>query len=222
MTVHLQRDLDHLRKQILTMGSLVEESINKAINALVQRLPEVAEEVIEADSRIDETEVEVEEDCLKLLALHQPVAIDLRFIITCLKVNNDLERMGDLAVNIAQRAAYLARHPKVSLPVDFTRMADRVRAMVRDSLDALVRGDAALARRVIELDDQVDRDHRHIFDLLQESMFKDPSIIKRLIAMLSSSRYLERIADHATNISEDLIFMSTGEIIRHRGEVLEE
>jgi phosphate transport system protein len=222
MTVHLQRDLDHLRKEILTMGSLVEEAINKAINALVQRLPDVAREVIDADNRIDEKEVEVEEECLKLLALHQPVAIDLRFIITCLKVNNDLERMGDLAVNIAERAAYLAKHPKLALPIDLSRMADRVRTMVRDSLDALVRNDPDLARRVMELDDAVDRDNRHMFDLLQEAMSKDRAVIKRAIAVLSSSRYLERIADHATNICEDLVFMSTGEIIRHREESLEE
>jgi phosphate transport system protein len=164
----------------------------------------------------------VEEECLKLLALHQPVAIDLRFIITCLKVNNDLERMGDLAVNIAERAAYLARHPKLALPVDFTRMADQVRTMVRESLDALVRNDPDLARRVIDLDDSVDRDHRRVFDLLQEVMSRDAAVIKRVIAVLSSSRYLERIADHATNICEDVIFMSNGEIIRHRGEALEE
>jgi len=222
MTKHLQRDLDHLRKEILTMGSLVEEAINKSINALVQRLPDMAREVIDADNRIDEKEVEVEEECLKLLALHQPVAIDLRFIITCLKVNNDLERMGDLAVNIAERAAYLARHPMLALPVDFTRMADQVRTMVRDSLDALVRDDTALARRVIELDDAVDRDHRQVFVLLQEAVSRDAAIIKRVIALLSSSRYLERIADHATNICEDVIFMSSGEIIRHRTEALEE
>jgi phosphate transport system protein len=182
----------------------------------------VAAEVIESDNRIDDKEVEVEEECLKLLALHQPVAIDLRFIITCLKVNNDLERMGDLSVNIAERAAYLARHPKLALPVDFTRMAERVRAMVRDSLDALVRNDPELARQVIEMDDSVDRDHRHIFDLLQELMSKDAAVAKRVIALLSSSRYLERIADHATNICEDLIFMSRGEIIRHRTEAFEE
>ena len=222
MTKHLQRDLDHLRKEILTMGSLVEEAINKSINALVQRLPDVAREVIDTDDHIDQKEVEVEEECLKLLALHQPVAIDLRFIITCLKVNNDLERMGDLAVNIAERAAFLARHPKLALPVDFTRMADQVRTMVRESLDALVRNDTALARRVIELDDAVDRDHRQVFVLLQEAMSRDAAIIKRVIPLLSSSRYLERIADHATNICEDVIFMIDGDIIRHRTEALEE
>jgi phosphate transport system protein len=218
MTVHLQRDLDLLRRELLTMGSLVEESANKAINSLMERNDDLALEVIESDPEIDIKEVEVEEECLKLLALHQPVAVDLRYIVTCLKVNNDLERMGDLSVNIAERARYLSRHPPLALPRELHAMADKVRAMVRDSLDALVRQDEDLARSVLSRDDEVDDHNRHIFDLMTRAMIEDPSLAKRAIALMSSSRYLERIADHATNISEDVIFMSEGEIIRHRGE----
>ncbi len=218
MTAHLQRDLARLREEILSMGSLVEEATNKAINALVKRDAALAAEVVDADGRIDDKEVQVEEDCLKLLALHQPVAVDLRFIITCLKVNNDLERMGDLAVNIAERARYLARHTPLATPLDLTAMADKVRGMVRDSLDALVRQDMTLARDVLARDDEVDEANRSMFDILQGVMTADPSTVKRAIALLSSSRYLERLADHATNIAEDVIFMGEGEIIRHQTE----
>ncbi len=218
MTAHLQRDLARLREEILSMGSLVEEATNKAINALVKRDAALAAEVVDADGRIDDKEVQVEEDCLKLLALHQPVAVDLRFIITCLKVNNDLERMGDLAVNIAERARYLARHTPLATPLDLTAMADKVRGMVRDSLDALVRQDMVLARDVLARDDEVDEANRSMFDILQGVMTADPSTVKRAIALLSSSRYLERLADHATNIAEDVIFMGEGEIIRHQTE----
>ncbi len=218
MTAHLQRDLARLREEILSMGSLVEEATNKAINALVKRDAALAAEVVDADGRIDDKEVQVEEDCLKLLALHQPVAVDLRFIITCLKVNNDLERMGDLAVNIAERARYLARHTPLATPLDLTAMADKVRGMVRDSLDALVRQDMTLARDVLARDDEVDEANRSMFDILQGVMTADPSTVKRAIALLSSSRYLERLADHATNIAEDVIFMGEGVIIRHQTE----
>ncbi|MFQ5718998.1 MAG: phosphate signaling complex protein PhoU [Acidobacteriota bacterium] len=222
MTVHLHRDLDRLRREILAMGALVEEATDKAISALVRRLPDLAQEVIDHDAIVDQKEVEVEEECLKLLALHQPVAVDLRFIITCLKVNNDLERVGDLAVNMAERAAYLARHAPLPFPGDLEEMAQKVRAMVRDSLDALVRHDARLAEKVLAGDDEVDDANRRLFRVFQERMFKEPSEAKRAIAAISSSRYLERIADHATNIAEDVIFMIEGKIIRHRAERFEE
>lgn len=222
MTIHLQRDLDDLRRELLTMGALVEDAANKAINALINRDEALAREVIESDPEIDLKEVEVEEECLKLLALHQPVAVDLRYIITCLKVNNDLERMGDLAVNIGERAFYLARHAPLAPPAELTVMIDKVRGMVRDSLDSLVRQDVALARSVLSRDDDIDDHNRHIFDLMSAAMMKEPALTKRAIALMSSSRYLERIADHATNIAEDVIFMAEGEIIRHRGESLME
>jgi len=210
--------MDDLRKDLLATGSLVEEAINKAIHALVKRDEAMAREVIEADTRIDLKEVEVEEECLKLLALHQPVAVDLRYLVTSMKVNNDLERMGDLAVNIAQRAEYLSRHPALALPGELMRMAEGVLAMVRDSLDSLVRRDVALAREVLKRDDTIDEHNRNMFDKMTKLMMKNPEQVKESIAFMSCSRALERIADHATNVAEDVIFMIEGEIIRHRGE----
>jgi phosphate transport system protein len=213
--------MDDLRKELLGMGSLVEEAINKAIHALANRDRAMAREVIDADSRIDLMELEVEEECLKLLALHQPVAVDLRYVVTCLKVNNDLERMGDLAVNIAERADYISRHPVLALPGELNRMADGVRGMVRDSLDSLVRKDANLAREVLKRDDMIDEHNRNMFDKMTKLMMKDAEQVKQAIAFMSSSRALERIADHATNVAEDVVFMIEGEIIRHRGEQME-
>ena len=222
MTVHLHRDMDNLRRQVLATGALVEEAANKAISALVNRDREMARDVIESDSVIDMKEVEVEEECLKLLALHQPVAVDLRYVVTCLKVNNDLERMGDLAVNIAQRADYLARHPALSLPGELSRMAEGVRGMVRDSLDSLVRQDTALARDILARDDVIDDHNGRMFDKMTAMMMKDPGLVKRAVAFMSCSRALERIADHATNVAEDVIFMADGEIIRHRSEPMDD
>src|SRR5262249_14972190 len=149
---HLHLDLELLEKRILMIGSLVEQATNKAILALVARRPQLAQEVIQEDDEIDSQEVDCENECLKILALHQPVASDLRFIITVLKVNNDLERMGDLAGNIARRAQYLAQYDPIDSPIDFTEICDVVRGMVRDSLDALIRRDTELARRVWKRD----------------------------------------------------------------------
>jgi phosphate transport system protein len=215
MPNHLERDLEQLKKEILEVGSLVEEAIDKAIKALMERRPGIAREVIEGDCVIDAREVEVEEQCLKILALHQPVAIDLRFIVAVMKVNNDLERMGDLAANIAERAVYLSTHDAIRLPAGFSKMAETVRAMVRDSLDGLVNLDPKLARDVLRRDDEVDAANRGMFDTLQQLMHDDSATIERAVHALSSSRNLERIADHATNVAEDVIFMIEGEVIRH-------
>lgn len=212
---HLQRDLDRLKRAILTMGSLVETAANKAITAFLDQETALAEEVIAGDEKIDETEVEVEEECLKVLALHQPFAADLRFIITVLKVNNDLERMGDLAVNIAERAAAMGVQPRPDTPVDIEELAEKVRRMVRDSLDSLVSQDVPLARRVTKSDQEVDDIHRRMFDVLQSAMMSDPAKVDPAIQMLSVSRNLERIADLATNIAEDVVFLVEGEVIRH-------
>ena len=218
MAKHLQRDLEHLKKEILTMGSMVEEATNRAILALVDRRPELAEAVINGDDRIDYKENEIEEDCLKTLALHQPVAADLRFIIVVLKVNNDLERMGDLAVNIAERAAYLSTHEQLNVSLDFLRMVEGVRTMVRKSLDALIGMDTSLAREVLDMDDDIDAINREMYITLQGLMRKEPDTIERAVHMLSASRHLERIADLTTNIAEDVVFMVDGELIRHRVE----
>jgi len=216
MAIHLLRDLDHLRRQVLVVGSLVEEATEKAISALVDRRPALAEEVLRGDDRIDRKEVEVEEECLKVLALHQPVAADLRFIITVMKVNNDLERMGDLAVNVAERAAFLSTHEPLQVRVDFTAMGGLVRGMLHDGLDALVRLDTDLARAVWSRDDEVDVANRTIRETLEDLMQSDPSTVERALHTLSASRSLERLADHATNIAEDVLFMVLGEVARHR------
>ncbi len=216
MTKHLLRDLDHLKKQILLVGSMVEGAILKATTALLERRPELAAEVMHGDDAIDAREVMVEEECLKILALHQPVASDLRYIIMVLKVNNDLERMGDLAGNIAERAADLLKHDPVRVPPEFRSMVETVRRMVRDALDALVHSDVKLARRVLTADDVVDQVHRQMFREMQSMAQANPPAIEAAINMLSASRNLERIADQCTNIAEDVIFLVEGEIVRHR------
>lgn len=215
MPRHLQRDLDNLSKELLTMGAMVEEATNKALRSLSQRSTDLAREVARGDRAINEKENRIEDQCLKILALYQPVATDLRFIITALKVNNDLERMGDLAVNISERAQLLAVTDPIPVPSIFDRLVTNVQAMVRDSLNSLVNMDAQLARRVCELDDEVDDINRRMFGEMQDLMKNDPATIERAISTLSVSRNLERIADLATNIAEDVVFLVTGEIIRH-------
>jgi phosphate transport system protein len=218
MPIHLHRDLEHIAKQLLSLGALVEEATNNAIEALVHRRPELAEVVMQGDDQIDRREVDVEVDCLKLLALHQPVAADLRYVVAVLKVNNDLERMGDLAVNIAERVLYLATHDPIGVSLDFESMGTIVRRMVRDCLDALVRRDVDVARRVMADDDKVDAINRGMFGILEDAMQKDPKVVKRAVHLLSASRHLERIADLATNICEDIVFMVDGTVVRHRTE----
>ena len=222
MPIHLHRDLEHLAKEVLSVGSLVEEATNHAIEALIHRRAELAESVLQGDDRIDRREVEVEIDCLKMLALHQPVAADLRYIVAVLKVNNDLERMGDLAVNVAERARYLATHDPLTVDLDFATMGELVKRMVRDCLDALVRRDVAAARHVMQDDDRVDEINADMFVTLQRVMQEDPANVKRAVHMLSASRHLERIADLATNIAEDVVFMVDGEVIRHQPEQYED
>jgi phosphate transport system protein len=215
---HLRRDLEDLKREILIMGALVEEALSKAITAQLDRRLDLAHEVMDADREMDEKEVAIEEACLKILALHQPVATDLRFIIAVMKVNNDLERMGDLAVNIAERAAYLAQHEPVTFALPLADMARKVSAMTSECLDALVNLDTGLARKVWGDDDIVDNMNREVFRIVEDAMRRDPEVIVRALHNLSVSRHLERIADAATNIAEDVIFMVDGEIVRHRVE----
>jgi len=212
---HLQVDLDRLRQHLLELGALVESAVRKAITSLRERRLEVARLVIEGDGEIDRREIELEEDCLKALALHQPVAGDLRFIASCLKINNDLERVGDLAVNIAERSEELAREPAVAFPEHLLEMSEMSARMVRQSLDAFVSEDAVAARRVCAEDDQVDEFHRATVTELQSVMRADGDTVDRAMRLVSVSRNLERIADHATNIAEDVVYMVEGEIIRH-------
>jgi phosphate transport system protein len=219
MTVHFMRDMESLKKELLVVGSMVENAVNKSIGALVNRRPELAQEVVDSDDFIDDKELEVEEQCLKTLALHQPVAADLRFVIAVLKVNSDLERMGDYAVHIAERAEYLSSGPVLNIPTDyFNEMVKRVQTMVRKVLDALITRDSNEAREVVEIDDEVDELHWRFFDILMNLAREDPSSVERAFHTLSASRHLERIGDLATNIAEDIVFMVEGEVIRHKAK----
>lgn len=217
--MHLQRDMDRLKREILTVGAMVEQAFDKAVTALTDREPDLAREVVDGDGSIDDREVHIEEECLKILALHRPVATDLRFVVTILKVNNDLERMGDLAVNIAERAGFLAGEEPLGVPLDFQRMVDCVRMMVRSSLDSLVNRDTEIARSIIQRDDEVDQLNAEMFSVLQSLMKSRPEYIERAVNTLSASRHLERIADLATNIAEDVIFLVEGEVIRHQHDL---
>ena len=218
MPKHLQREIENLKKKLLALGAIVETSVRDAALSIGKRDAEQAQKIIDDDIHIDNTEVEIEEECLKILALHQPVAIDLRFIVAVLKINNDLERIGDLAVNIAERAVFLAGQPKVNLPIDLVDMAHKAQSMLKNSLDALINHDSSLAHKVCISDDVVDQMNRLMFIKVQESILNNPQHITSLIHLLSVSRHLERIADHATNIAEDVIYMVEGQIIRHKIE----
>lgn len=215
MTRHLLREMESIKKMILSLSAEVEEMLFQAAKSVAERDPALAEKVLNADPTIDREEVEVEEECLKILALHQPVAIDLRFIIAVLKINNDLERIADLAVNIASRAISISRLPKVQPPMDFNVMADRVKQMLQLSLQALVKLDANLAREVMRSDHTIDAIHREMFSTLSTLIKRDTQNVDAYIHYLSVSRNLERVADHTTNIAEDVIYMVDGEIVRH-------
>jgi phosphate transport system protein len=217
MSKHLQRDLDFLQRDLLALAASVEEALHKSIKALIERQPAMAKQVIDGDKVIDAEENHVEEECLKVLALHQPVAVDLRRIAGALKINAELERMGDLAEDIAERAIHLARlAPTISMPTKLQKMTDLTTSMVRQSLDAFVHLDARLARMVCRLDDEVDRYNAEIIEELIGMMKKSPEMVEPGLSFFSATRHLERIADHATNIAEDVVYMVEGEIIRHR------
>ena len=218
MPKHLQREIEILKKKILALGARVETTVHEAIRSIEERDAALAQEIIDNDIQIDNFEVEVEEDCLKILALHQPVAIDLRFIVAVLKINNDLERIGDLAVNIAERSVFLASVPQVNVSFDFALMSKKTESMLNRSLDALVNMSSGLAHEVCADDDEVDNINRQMYLKIQEAIQKHPGQIASLIHLLSVSRHLERIADHATNIAEDVIYMIEGKIVRHKSE----
>jgi phosphate transport system protein len=218
MKRHLERELEKLRKKILTLSAMVEGNIEKSLLSLTRHKAQLAKEVIESDHEIDQIEVEIEEDCLKILALYQPAAIDLRYVVGILKMNNELERMGDQAVNIAERAAYLAGKKGSDLFLDFSTMGEKAIAMVKKVLDALIKMDSTMAREVCIADDEVDTIHKDILLSIQDHIEKNPKEVKSLIHLLLVSRDLERIADEATNIAEDVIYMTEGVIIRHHAE----
>lgn len=218
MSEHLIREIDNVKKSIISLGTLVEESLRESVRAFVERDTELAQKVIDGDERIDKAEIEVEEDCLRILALYQPVAIDLRYIVSVLKINNDLERIGDLASNLAQRARSLSTKLPIDVPRSIPRMTEVVQDMLKKSLDALVRADTELAREVLSADDEVDKLHSRLYPIVQEKIESEPAKIAEWIQLLGISRYLERAADHTTNIAEDVIYMVDGGIVRHGGE----
>ena len=216
MTKHIQRQIEVLKQKILYVGTLVEEAIAKAIAALINRDAGLAKKVMDADNDIDRMEVDVEEECLKILALYQPVAADLRFVVAVLKINNDLERMGDLAQNIAKRVVYLAKADPMDLTIDYRSMAAKAQTMVKQSLDALVNADTALARQVRMEDDEVDQARQRIREQIMGAIRRHPDRVEYLLKYNSVSKHLERLADMATNVAEDVIYMVEGEIVRHQ------
>jgi len=222
MSRHLQRDIESINQELLNISSMVEEMIDKATQALNERKYNLADEVVNSDGYVDEHEVHVEEECLKMLALHQPVAVDLRRIATVMKVNNDLERIADLAVSIAQRAQAMSAYPAFPIPDQLPRMVVISTQMVRGSMDALVNLDSAYARRIMAMDNQVDQLNRDIIAELQELMQSQPNLVPAALHCFSAVRHTERIADHATNIAEDVVYLVEGEIVRHRRDKLKE
>ena len=217
MTRHIERQIESLKERILRVGTLVEEAISKSITALINRYVPLAQRVMANDEEIDRMEVEVDEECLKILALYQPVAADLRFVVAVLKINNDLERMGDLAKNIAKRVAQLAGQT-IDLPAEIRSMAMQAQEMVKQCLDAVVRGDPALARQVREEDDAVDAARQRVQRRVMAGIKADPENAESLLRINSVSKHIERIADMATNIAEDVVYMVEGDIVRHRSE----
>jgi len=215
MPRHFHEELGALKQTLLAMGALVEDQIRRAMRALVERDAALARDVIERDQRVNAHDVEIDEKCVELLALHQPAAGDLRFITTAMKIVTDLERIGDQAVNIAQRAIELNEEPQLKPYIDLPRMADKAQAMVKDSLDAFVARDTALARQVCARDAEVDALKEQIFRELLTYMMADPKTIPRAIRLILVSRFLERVADHATNIAEMVVYLVESRMVRH-------
>jgi phosphate transport system protein len=215
MTRHFHDELDALKQTLLAMGGLVEDQIRRAMRALLERDDVIAQEVIDRDRQVNTYDVEVDEQCVNLLALHQPAASDLRFITTAMKIVTDLERIGDQAVNIAQRALELNREPQLKPYIDLPRMADKAQRMVKESLDAFVARDTALARQVCGEDAEVDALKEQIFRELLTYMMEDPRTVSRAIRVILISRFMERVADHATNIAEMVIYLVEGKMVRH-------
>ena len=215
MTRLLEREIDGLKAQMISLSQLVESALYRAVQALEERNTLIAKEVADGDAQVDDLEVELEEECLKILALHQPVAIDLRFVVAILKMNSDLERIADLAVSIARRAADLSRLPPIEPLFRVGDMASLVKGMLRKSLDALVQLSPSLAREVSATDEQVDRINREVYRRVQERLKQVPAETESLLLWFLIARNLERIADHVTNLAEDVIYMVEGEIVRH-------
>jgi phosphate transport system protein len=212
---HFHEELDTLKQTLLAMGGLVEDQIRRVMRALLERDDALARDVIERDRQVNQYDIEVDEKCVELLALNQPAASDLRFITTAMKIVTDLERIGDQAVNIGQRTLELNLEPQLKPYVDLPRMAELAQRMVKESLDAFVARDTALARAVCAGDDAVDALKEQIFRELLTFMMSDPRTIPRALRLILISRFMERVADHATNIAEMVIYMVEGKMVRH-------
>ncbi len=222
MDTHFQKELEELKESLLKMASLVEEALRNAIQSLVERDSSLAQKTFDVEDRINKMENAIDEMCLRLLALRQPVATDLRFITSAMKINTDLERMGDQAVNIGERAISLNQEPQLKPYIDIPRMTKITQSMVKDVLDAFVNKDPKLARSVCERDDLVDGLNDQVFRELLTYMMSDPKTTTRAVHLMIVCRCLERIADHATNIAEDVIFMVDALVIKHHADVKEE
>ena len=216
MNKHFQKELEKIKKMMLTLGGLVEDRVNQVIDAVIDFDAETANQIIKNDIEIDDREVELEEECLKIMALYQPVASDLRFLVAMLKINNDVERIGDEAVNIAERVLTISKQIRCEFFFDYSEMADAAKIMLKKALDAMVEVDADLAREVVSMDDKVDGMHNHAYDVIKGYMTQKPDCIGYLLNLFLISRHIERLADHATNIAEEVIYMIDGEIIRHQ------
>ncbi|MDO5575895.1 MAG: phosphate signaling complex protein PhoU [Fibrobacter sp.] len=220
MSVHLMHAVEGLKKKLLSLATLVEENVAKAVQSVQTLDSSLAEKVILDDNFIDNMEIDVEEECLKILALYQPVAADLRFIVSVLKVNSDLERIGDQAVTIAKRTVFLAQSNCVcKLDFDFPKMFECARVMLKKSIDALIGLDIKMAHEVGELDDILDSLNREMYSIVQNDVRNNPELINNHLHYSAISRSLERIGDHATNIAEDVIYMAEAKIVRHQKNV---
>ena len=212
---HFQEELQQLKTRLLEMGGLAEDRVRSVVQALVDRNPQMVSRVLEGDGPINQLHIEIDNRCFKLLALYQPMAVDLRAIVSAVKINTDLERVGDLAVNIAEAVQRYMRHPPVKELIDIPRMAGIAQRMLRDALDAYVRRDTALAQAVLNEDDALDALKTQVFRELLTYMLQDPTTIEPALDLILISRHLERIGDHATNVAEDVIFMVSARDVRH-------
>ena len=212
---HFQEEMDQLKARLLEMGGLAEDRVRSSVRALVDRDGSLVDSVLAGDTPINQLHIEIDSRCVRLLALHQPMAVDLRFILSAVKINTDLERVGDLAINIAEAGVRYLSHPPVKALIDIPRMADIAQQMLRDALDAFVRRDTTLAQQVLDADDALDALKTQVFRELLTYMLADPHTIEPSLDLILVSRHLERIGDHATNIAEDVIFMVSARDVRH-------
>ena len=219
MSVHLEAQTNKLKKSILSLSAIIEEAVRRSVKAVTDRDPDLAREVIGGDPEVDRIEVEIEEECLKLLALYQPVATDLREVVAVLKINNDLERIADLAVNIAERAIELAANKPAGIPYDLGAMSEKSMEMLRRCLDSLVKMDPALARSVCDADEVVDEMNHEAARETRTVIRENPEKLEPMLSLMLVARHLERIADLSTNIAEDVIYSCQGVIVRHNIEI---